>query len=59
MMKILFLIISSWICSFNLAQSIVFAELSSSPVMNTTGWNLTGSAYLGDTVGDVDANSIC
>lgn len=36
------------------AQAVVFAQLQGSPVMNTTGWNLTGSAAIGDTPGDAD-----
>jgi gliding motility-associated-like protein len=35
------------------AQALVFAELSGNP-LNTTGWNLTGNAYVGDTQGDPD-----
>ncbi len=36
------------------AQTFVFAELNGSPTMNTTGWNLTGNATIGDTPGDLD-----
>jgi gliding motility-associated-like protein len=36
------------------AQTLVFAELTGSPNMNTTGWNLTGAAATGDTGGDVN-----
>lgn len=36
------------------AQSFNFAELQGQPVMNTTGWNLTGNAVVGDTPGDAD-----
>jgi gliding motility-associated-like protein len=39
------------------AQTYVFAQLTGSPNLNTTGWNLTGNAFVGDTGGDVDANS--
>lgn len=39
------------------AQTYVFAQLTGSPNLNTIGWNLTGNAYVGDTGGDVDANS--
>lgn len=35
-------------------QTNVFAELNGSPMMNTTGWNLTGNAGVGDTPGDID-----
>ncbi|MBM3160708.1 MAG: hypothetical protein FJZ66_05160, partial [Bacteroidetes bacterium] len=38
------------------AQTYVFAQLTGSPNVNTTGWNLTGSAYTGDTGGDTDPN---
>jgi len=36
------------------AQTLVFAELTGSPSMNTTGWNLTGAAATGDTGGDAN-----
>lgn len=36
------------------AQTLVFAQLSGSPTMNTTGWNLTGAAATGDTGGDAN-----
>lgn len=36
------------------SQTYVFAELSGSPNINTTGWNLTGNAFTGDTQGDAD-----
>lgn len=39
------------------AQTLTFAELTGSPTLNTTGWNLTGNAYVGDTPGDGDANN--
>jgi gliding motility-associated-like protein len=32
----------------------VFAQLNGSPIVNTTGWNLTGTAFTGDTPGDAD-----
>jgi hypothetical protein len=38
------------------SQSLVFAELSGTPTLNTTGWNLTGAAAVGDTGGDTDGN---
>ncbi len=38
------------------SQSLIFAELTGSPTVNTTGWNLTGAAALGDTGGDPDTN---
>ena len=44
------------ICSNQYYNSqIIFAELQGSPLMNTTGWNLAGAAYTGDTGGDADA----
>jgi gliding motility-associated-like protein len=47
---LLFLLISNhqW------AQNYVFAQLTGSPNMNTTGWTMTGNAHIGDTPGDVD-----
>ena len=36
------------------AQSFVFAELNGSPSLNTSGWNLNGNAFVGDTGGDTD-----
>jgi gliding motility-associated-like protein len=36
------------------AQTLVFAQLTGTPNMNTTGWNLTGAAATGDTGGDVN-----
>lgn len=39
------------------AQTYVFAQLQGSPVMNTTGWNLSGAAAIGDTPGDADGFS--
>jgi gliding motility-associated-like protein len=41
----------------NWAQNFVFGQLTGSPNMITTGWNLTGNAHIGDTPGDVDAFS--
>ncbi len=38
------------------AQQVVFATLDGTPNMNTTGWNLTGLASVGDTPGDADPN---
>ena len=37
------------------AQTVVFAELTGFPNVNTTGWNLTGAAQSGDTGGDADS----
>ena len=39
------------------AQTLVFAQLTGSPTMNTTGWNLAGAAYTGDTGGDANADN--
>jgi gliding motility-associated-like protein len=39
------------------AQTLVFAELTGSPAVSTTGWNLTGATYSGDTGGDANAFS--
>jgi gliding motility-associated-like protein len=36
------------------AQTLVFAQLTGTPNMNTAGWNLTGAAATGDTGGDVN-----
>ncbi|MCE2865295.1 MAG: hypothetical protein LW804_06745, partial [Cryomorphaceae bacterium] len=37
------------------AQTYVFGQLTGSPNMVTTGWNLNGNATIGDTPGDLDA----
>lgn len=42
------------LCFQSTAQTLVFAELTGSPTMNTTGWNLTGAAFTGDTGGDAN-----
>jgi gliding motility-associated-like protein len=39
------------------SQTLIFAELTGSPNVNTTGWNLTGATYSGDTGGDANAFS--
>jgi gliding motility-associated-like protein len=54
---LLVFIILFFLINFQYAQSFVFAQLTGSPTMNTTGWNLTGNAYVGDTGGDTDGNS--
>jgi gliding motility-associated-like protein len=36
------------------SQNYVFAQLNGSPIVNTSGWNLTGNAFTGDTPGDAD-----
>ena len=43
--------------NFYFAQTYVFAELSGSPSLNTSGWNLNGNAFVGDTPGDSDGFS--
>ena len=44
-----------YLISFSVSsQTFVFAELGGSPNVNTSGWNLTGNAFAGDTPGDVD-----
>ena len=54
-LKILFLIGSCMaLCNGLYAQAVIFAELQGQPNMNTTGWNLTGAAQIGDTPGDAD-----
>ena len=42
--------------NYLVSQTFVFAQLNGNPAINTTGWNLTGNAYAGDTQGDTDAN---
>ncbi|MFM7757696.1 MAG: hypothetical protein ACKO6J_02075, partial [Crocinitomicaceae bacterium] len=39
------------------SQTLIFAELTGSPAVNTTGWNLTGATYAGDTGGDANTFS--
>ncbi len=56
-MKINILLIILFITSKSItAQTLVFAELTGNPV-NTTGWNLTGATYIGDTGGDANTSS--
>jgi len=42
--------------SLVISQTFVFAQLNGTPNINTTGWNLTGNAYAGDTGGDADSS---
>ena len=49
------LVLFTLTCKVNWAQNYVFGQLTGSPNMITTGWNLTGNAHIGDTPGDVDA----
>lgn len=56
MIKTIFLSLAFLLISTNnWAQTYVFGQLTGSPNMVTTGWNLTGNAHIGDTPGDVDA----
>ena len=56
MIKTSFLfVLFTLISNVNWAQTYVFGQLTGSPNMITTGWNLTGNAHIGDTPGDVDA----
>ncbi len=48
----IFLIVA--ICSNYSFTQVIFAELQGNPDMITTGWNITGAAYTGDTGGDAD-----
>lgn len=52
----LFVILFSIFCIANSlnAQTYVFGQLTGSPNMITTGWNLNGNAAIGDTPGDID-----
>ncbi|MEI8116360.1 MAG: gliding motility-associated C-terminal domain-containing protein [Flavobacteriia bacterium] len=52
---ILLSVVLVFTCTDNWAQNYVFGQLTGSPNMITTGWNLTGNAHIGDTPGDVDA----
>lgn len=56
LVKTIFLSLSCLLISTNnWAQTYVFGQLTGSPNLITTGWNLTGNAHIGDTPGDVDA----
>ena len=58
MMKTSFILLSFLLISnIQWAQNFVFGQLTGSPNMITTGWNLTGNAQIGDTPGDADAFS--
>ena len=50
----LFLLIISFVSNSLHAQTYVFGQLTGTPNMITTGWNLNGNATIGDTPGDVD-----
>ena len=49
----IFLVLSFFLNELH-AQTYVFGQLTGSPNMITTGWNLNGNATIGDTPGDVD-----
>ena len=49
----LLLILLSVPCLYH-AQTLIFAELTGSPNVNTTGWSFNGATYAGDTGGDAD-----
>ena len=51
---LLFILINTLFFNVLDAQTYVFGQLTGSPNMITTGWNLTGNAHIGDTPGDVD-----
>ena len=53
---LLILLVISSLQNFK-AQTFVYGQLTGSPTMITTGWNLNGNAFVGDTPGDVDAFS--
>lgn len=56
-MRVYFLysvIIFAFILNSLHAQTFVFGQLTGSPNMSTSGWNLNGNATIGDTPGDVD-----
>lgn len=56
MVKLLLVITCFFISVSAGAQSFIFAQLTGAPV-NTTGWNLTGNAYVGNTAGGGGGNS--
>ncbi|MCR9173397.1 MAG: gliding motility-associated C-terminal domain-containing protein [bacterium] len=56
-LPLLFVSIFLLLVSFtSLSQTYTFATLNGSPTMNTTGWNLTGNAMIGDTPGDANVD---
>jgi gliding motility-associated-like protein len=56
MFRIILFILFILISQYEYAQNYVFGQLTGNP-LNTTGWNLTGNAFVGDTPGDSDAFS--
>ncbi len=55
MSRLFILFLFFGMCKLSIAQ-MVFADLQGTTV-NTTGWNLTGAAYVGNTAGDADVNN--
>jgi gliding motility-associated-like protein len=55
-MRILIVVVFLVFSFQSYSQTFVFAQLTGSPNLNTTGWNLTGNAYAGDTGGDADTS---
>jgi gliding motility-associated-like protein len=56
MFRIILFLLFILISRYDYAQNYVFGQLTGNP-LNTTGWNLTGNAFVGDTPGDADAFS--
>lgn len=57
MKKLLLVALCMVAIPYSYSQSLIFAQLQGQPTINTTGWNLTGAATVGDTPGDGDANN--
>ena len=55
MFRIILFLLFILISRYDYAQNYVFGQLTGNP-LNTTGWNLTGAAAIGDTGGDADFN---
>ena len=53
MFRITLIFIFTFITKLIYCQNYIFGQLAGNP-LNTTGWNLTGNAYVGDTQGDLD-----
>ena len=56
MFRITLIFIFTFITKLIYCQNYIFGQLAGNP-LNTTGWNLTGNAFVGDTPGDTDAFS--
>lgn len=52
-----FIIFLFFYCSNVFSQNFIFATLDGSPTLNTTGWNITGNAYVGNTSGTANTNN--